>query len=77
LVEQFYTADQTVGSAYVAFLRALFEPLGISVLDASHPATRAAGRPVLGDALKKAAAISVRVAERNREIEQRGFATQV
>jgi len=77
LVEKFYTADQTVGSAYVAFLRALFEPLGISVLDASHAATRAAARPVLGDALKKAADIAAKVADRNREIEQRGFATQV
>ena len=77
LVEKFYTADQTVGSAYVAFLRALFEPLGISVLDASHAATRAAARPVLGDALKKAADIAAKVADRNREIVQRGFATQV
>jgi uncharacterized protein YllA (UPF0747 family) len=76
-VEKFYTADQTVGSAYVAFLRALLEPLGISVLDASHPATRAAAGPVLGEALKKAADIAARVAERNEEIEQRGFATQV
>lgn len=77
LVEKFYTADQTVGSAYVAFLRALFEPLGISVLDASHAATRGAARPILGDALKKAADIAARVAERNGEIEQSGFATQV
>ena len=40
LLERFYTAQQTVGSAYVGFLRALFETLGIAVIDASHPATR-------------------------------------
>jgi uncharacterized protein YllA (UPF0747 family) len=54
LLERFYTSDQTVGSAFVEFLRALFEPLGIAVIDASHSATRAAARPVLSDALKKA-----------------------
>ena len=77
LLERFYTSDQTVGSAFVAFLRALFEPLGIAVIDASHPATRAAARPVLGDALKKAADIATGIAERNREIERSGFAMQV
>jgi uncharacterized protein YllA (UPF0747 family) len=61
----------------VSFLRALFEPLGIAVIDASHPATRAAASPVLSDALRKAADIASAVSERNREIEQAGFAMQV
>ena len=30
LLERFYTSDATIGSAYVAFLRALFAPLGIA-----------------------------------------------
>jgi len=77
LLEHFYTPQHTVGSAYVAFLRALFEPLGIAVIDASHPATRGAARPLLADALIKAATIAARVSERNREIEQAGMATQV
>ena len=77
LLESFYTGDQTVGSAYVAFLRALFEPLGIAVLDASHAATRAAARPLLAQALGKASEIATSIAERNREIEQAGLATQV
>lgn len=77
LLEKFYTPKETVGSAYVAFLRALFEPLGIAVIDASHPATRAAARPVLSDALRKAGEIASAIAERNREIEHAGFAMQV
>ena len=32
------------GGAYVHFLRQLLEPHGIAVLDAWHPATRAAAR---------------------------------
>ena len=77
LLERFYTTDQTVGSAYVAFLREVFEPLGIAVIDASHAATRAAARPVLAEALKKSAEVASRIAARNREIEAAGFATQV
>ena len=77
LLERFYTAQQTVGSAYVGFLRALFETLGIAVIDASDPATRAAARPVLGEALKRAADIASAIAARNQEIEQAGFAMQV
>ena len=77
LLEKFYTSDQTVGSAYVSFLRALFEPLGIAVIDASHQATRAAARPVLSDALKKAGDIAAGISERNKEIEEAGHAKQV
>jgi bacillithiol synthase len=77
LLQQHYTAEHTVGSAYVAFLRALFEPLGIAVIDASHAATRAATRPLLANALTKASDIAARIAERNREIEEAGMATQV
>ncbi len=77
LLEQCYKSDATIGSAYVAFLRALFAPLGISVIDASHSATRAAAKAVLTSALEKADAVAAAVAERNREIEAAGFAPQV
>jgi len=76
-LERFYVQGQTIGSAYVSFLRALLEPLGISVIDASHEATRAAARPTLTKALAKAAEISQGIAERNRELEAAGFAPQV
>ena len=77
LLEQFYTADATVGSAFAKFLRALFAPLGISVLDASHPATRAAAKPVLSAALEKADDIAAALKARNRELEGAGFIPQV
>ena len=77
LVEKFYASDATVGSAYVAFLRALFAPLGIAVIDASHSATRAAAKPVLSAALKKADEIATAVSARNRELEAAGFTPQV
>jgi bacillithiol biosynthesis cysteine-adding enzyme BshC len=77
LLERFYTAEQTIGSAYVSLLRGLFAPLGIAVIDASHRATRAAAKPVMAAALEKASAIAERVSERNRAIEAAGFALQV
>ena len=48
----------TIGDAYVRMLRALFEPLGMAVLDSSHAAVRAAARPHLQRALERALAVS-------------------
>jgi bacillithiol biosynthesis cysteine-adding enzyme BshC len=77
LLERFYAADATIGSAFVRFLRALFAPLGISVIDASHPATRAAAKPILSAALEKADDIAAALKARNRELEGAGFTPQV
>ncbi|HMI49066.1 MAG TPA: bacillithiol biosynthesis cysteine-adding enzyme BshC [Gemmatimonadaceae bacterium] len=77
LLEKFYESGQTIGSAYVSLLRALLAPLGVAVIDAYHPATRAAAKPVLNAALEKAEDIAKRVSERNREIEAAGFSVQV
>jgi bacillithiol biosynthesis cysteine-adding enzyme BshC len=77
LLQRFYTSGATVGSAYVALLRALLAPLGIAVIDASHPATRAAAKPVLSAALDKAEEITAAVSERNRDLEAAGFTAQV
>jgi bacillithiol biosynthesis cysteine-adding enzyme BshC len=76
-LEKFYTSGQTIGSAYVSFLRALFAPLGIAVIDASHRATRVAAKPVLASALQKADDIAAKISARNREIEGAGFTPQV
>lgn len=77
LLERFYIKGQTVGSAYVSLLRALLQPLGIAVIDASHEATRARARSTVTQALVKAGEISQAIAERNREIETSGYAPQV
>jgi bacillithiol synthase len=77
LLERFYTSGAAVGEAYVSFLRELFAPLGIAVIDASHAATRAAANPVLTKALERAGEIADAVTARNREIEAAGFIPQV
>ncbi len=77
LLARCYRKGETVGSAYVSFLRALLAPLGIAVLDASHPATRAAARPLLASALGRASQIAAAIRARNEEIEAAGFSPQV
>ena len=47
------------------------------MIDASHPATRAAAKPVLSAALDKAEEITAAVSERNRDLEAAGFTAQV
>ena len=72
-----YTSRETVGSAYVSLLRDLFAPLGLSVIDASHPATRTAALPLLRSALAHAGEIAEAIAGRNAEIVREGFSPQV
>ena len=72
-----YQPDATVGGAYLTFLRALLQPHGIAVLDAWHPATRAAARPTMMEALRRASAIDEALALRMVAIERAGFRAQV
>ena len=72
-----YRADNTVGGAYVELLRALFEPMGIAVLDAWHPAVRDAARPTLVEALRRAPVVDEQLSLRSVAIERAGFRAQV
>ena len=77
LVDAAYVPHATIGAAYVQLMRALLEPLGIAVLDASHPALRAAADPVLRHALRHAPAVHDALRTRVRAIEHAGYAPQV
>ena len=77
LLRKFYNPRATLGSAYVSFLRELFAPLGIAVLDAAHQATRSSALPVLRSALEKSDVIAERLAARSGEIEAAGHKPQV
>jgi bacillithiol biosynthesis cysteine-adding enzyme BshC len=72
-----YAGEATVGSAYVQLLRHVLEPLGMPVLDAWHPAVRGAARPVLVEALGRAATIDEAVSMRTVTIERAGYRAQV
>jgi uncharacterized protein YllA (UPF0747 family) len=73
-----YTAaGQTVGGAYVALLRAMLAPLGVPVLDASHPAVIASTRPVMSLALDRAGEVERALASRSEVLHAAGYDPQV
>ena len=78
LVRDAYTAPgATVGSAYVALLRGVLEPLGIPVLDAANDAVGRAAEPFLRGALAGAEAVAAALAERDAELRAAGHEPQV
>ena len=72
-----HVTGATLGGAYVALLRRLLEPIGIAVLDASHPATRAAANPLLEAALDRAPEVDAALRARTDAIIAAGFEPQV
>ena len=72
-----YQDGRTLGDAYVALMRALLEPLGVSVLDASHAAYRTAARPLLVEALRRAGPVAASVAGVVQTLRDAGFEPQV
>lgn len=77
LVDSAYVPHATIGAAYVHLLRALLEPLGIAVLDASHPALRKAADGFLRRALTHAVPVQDALRTRAQEIAAAGYAPQV
>lgn len=77
-VEEAYgTVSTTVAGAYVSLLRTLLEPLGVPVLDASHPAVRAVSDTTLRVALARADAVEGALSARTRDMRSGGFSPQV
>lgn len=76
-VRRTYAGDATVGGAYLRLLRALLEPLGITVLDAAHPSLGSAAHMLLGRALTQRARIARALESRDEAIRAAGFAPQV
>ncbi len=72
-----YKPSATIGGAYLAFLRTMLEPLGIAVLDASHPALLDAERPLLERALRRGAVVAESLAERAVALQGSGYSPQV
>ena len=72
-----YAEGETIGGAYVALLRAVLEPLGISVLDVSHDAVARAAAPLLTRAARNADPLATAVRERSAAIVAAGYRPQV
>ncbi|HET7552925.1 MAG TPA: bacillithiol biosynthesis cysteine-adding enzyme BshC [Gemmatimonadaceae bacterium] len=77
LVRSSYARDATVGSAFVALMRGVLEPLGIAVLDAAHPSVREAERPLMLRSLERAQVVDAELTKREREMREAGHEPQV
>ena len=77
LVDSAYPERRHGGLAYVSWLRAMLEPLGISVLDASDPALRTAADRFLRGALRAAAVIEQALLARDGKRSGAGYGAQV
>jgi len=76
-VERAYRSGAMVGDAYVAVLREVLQPIGIAVLDASHPCVTPAGSRLLRAAATQAEQVSAALHTRTEAIRAAGFAPQV
>ena len=72
-----YHPRATVGGAYLTLLRVVLEPLGIAVLDASHPTLLEAGRPMLTQALTHGTAVAEALRARGGGMRDAGHEPQV
>jgi len=72
-----YAPGRSIGDAYVALLRAVLEPLGIPVLDASHAAVAKATRPFLDHALVESPRVHDALLARTAALTAAGFAAPV
>ena len=72
-----YRDGETIGGAYLAFMREILEPWGIAVIDASHPAVLEAARGVTSSALDRSAQIEKNLASWNDALIAKGFKPQV
>jgi uncharacterized protein YllA (UPF0747 family) len=77
LAEKAYATGRTIGGAFVTLLRGLLEPLGIAVLDASHPALLAAEQPILARAMRHAFEVDSALNEREAALRVFGTTPQV
>jgi len=77
IVERAYSSGETIGSSFVKLLREVLSPLGVAVLDASHPAVRQQGQPVMRRALESAAAVESALFARDAELKGAGYSSQV
>jgi bacillithiol synthase len=72
-----YGEGETVGSAYIKLLRSVLAPLGVAVIDASHPAVRAQAEGVLRRALERMNAVEAALFARDADLEASGYKSQV
>ena len=82
LVERAYrpgesSPGQTMGSAFAAFIRELFAPYGLLLIDPMEPAIRAIAAPLMREAVERMPELADALIARSRDLVERGYHAQV
>jgi len=77
LVERCWKSGETLGSAFAAFIRAIFRPWNLLVIDPLSPAIRVMAAPFMREALERMPELIEALIARSKELEARGYHAQV
>jgi uncharacterized protein YllA (UPF0747 family) len=77
IVREAYSRGNTLGTAYLILLRRILEPLGVAVIDASHPVVRESAFPLMRRALEQSQAVEDALARRSSDLKSGGHSVQV
>jgi bacillithiol biosynthesis cysteine-adding enzyme BshC len=77
LVERAYRPGETMGSAFAAFIRELFAPYGLLLIDPMEPAIRAIAAPLMREAVERMPELAEALIARSGELVERGYHAQV
>jgi len=77
LVERAYRPGETMGSAFARFVRELFAPYGLLVIDPMSPAIRAVAAPLMREAVERMPELAAALMTRGKELTDRGYHAQV
>lgn len=77
MVERAYRPGETMGSAFAAFVREIFAPYGLLLIDPMSPAIRAIAAPLMREAVERMPELAEALIARGRELVERGYHAQV
>jgi len=77
MVARAYRPGETMGSAFANFVRELFAPYGLLLIDPMSPAIRAIVAPLMREAVERMPELTEALIERGRELTARGYHAQV
>lgn len=77
LVERAYAAGTTMGSAFANFIRELFEPYGLLLIDPMSKDLRAIAAPLMLEVVRRMPELADALMERSGELVERGYHAQV
>lgn len=77
MIGRAYRPGRTMGAAFALFLKELFAPYGLLVIDPLEPALRRIAAPLLSEAVERMPELADGLIARSKELEARGYHAQV